>query len=428
MLRRTKGYMPEPVAVFKSKMNCDTADLVLHNKSGVTDQKQQMSVSYNLKLLKDQILASGGQMEPGFCLTAGGQFFPAEIPGDISLEKTEQFFADSVHDWIHLLNIKPQAVVADLHPGYASTQWGKKFAEQNGLPFYQVQHHHAHALAVMEEHHLKEKVLAVCFDGTGLGTDGTVWGGEFLLCEGSDFTRVGHLKAIPMLGGDVSMQQAWKTALCHLAAAGLHSHDPRFAIVQKALALDVNVIQTSSMGRLFDAASSLLGLADFNSHQGRCAMALESVARTSLMDKIKPLPLAFTKEWDKSDEDKNNSNGRRFNETIKADGKDNYILEKVLYNPGPIWEALLQVKRERKDICAAALGFHYAVVKMVIDMAERMGVKQVALAGGCFANRILLETCTKELQERDFQVYYNEDVSCGDGGISLGQAYYGYIV
>ena len=168
MLRRTKGYMPEPVAVFKSKMNCDTADLVLHNKSGVTDQKQQMSVSYNLKLLKDQILASGGQMEPGFCLTAGGQFFPAEIPGDISLEKTEQFFADSVHDWIHLLNIKPQAVVADLHPGYASTQWGKKFAEQNGLPFYQVQHHHAHALAVMEEHQSFCFVKALVLHGSAI--------------------------------------------------------------------------------------------------------------------------------------------------------------------------------------------------------------------------------------------------------------------
>ena len=279
----------------------------------------------------------------------------------------------------------------------------------------------------MAEHHLKEKVLAVCFDGTGLGTDGTVWGGEFLLCEGSGFTRVGHLKSIPMLGGDVSMQQAWKTALCHLAAAGLHSDDPRFAIVQKALALDVNVIQTSSMGRLFDSAASLLGLADFNSHQGRCAMALESVARTALMEKIQPLPLAFAKEWEKSDEDYKNSNDRRFNETINADVKDNYNLEKVLYNPGPIWEALLQVKRERKDICAAALGFHYAVVNMVIDMAERMGVKQVVLTGGCFANRILLETCTKELQERDFQVYYNEAVSCGDGGISLGQAYYGLL-
>ena len=427
ILRRTKGYMPEPIPILNYKNHCDTVISDLQCKLTANCKQSERKDYTHEKLWKDNVLALGGQMEPGFCLTAEGQFFPAEIPGDISLEKTEQFFADSVHDWIHLLNIKPQAVVADLHPGYASTQWGKKFAEQNGLPFYQVQHHHAHALAVMAEHHLKEKVLAVCFDGTGLGTDGTVWGGEFLLCEGSDFTRVGHLKAIPMLGGDVSMQQAWKTALCHLAAAGLHSHDPRFAIVQKALALDVNVIQTSSMGRLFDAASSLLGLADFNSHQGRCAMALESAARVALREKIKPLPLAFAKELARSDEDINNSNDTRFNETINADGKDNYNLEKVLYDPATIWEALLQVKRERKDVCAAALGFHYAVVNMVIGMAESMGVKQVILAGGCFANRILLESCTKELQERDYQVYYNEVVSCGDGGISLGQAYYGIL-
>ena len=427
VLRRTKGYMPEPITFLNCKNSCDTVSSDLQCKLTENYKQHERATSSNKKLWKDNALALGAQMEPGFCLTAEGQFFPSEIPGDISLEKTEQFFADSVADWMQLLNIKPQAVIADLHPGYASTQWGKKFAEQNRLPFYQVQHHHAHALAVMAEHNLKGKVLAVCFDGTGFGTDGTVWGGEFLLCEGSVFTRAGHLKSIPMLGGDVSMQQAWKTALCHLAAAGLQSHDSRFAIVKKALQQNMNVIQTSSMGRLFDAASSLLGLADFNSHQGRCAMALESVARTSLMDKIKPLPLAFTKEWDKSDEDKNNSNGRRFNETIKADGKDNYILEKVLYNPGPIWEALLQVKREHKDICAAALGFHFAVVNMVTDMAERMGVKQVVLTGGCFANRILLETCTKELLKRDFQVYYNEAVSCGDGGISLGQAYYGLL-
>ena len=404
VLRRTKGYMPEPVAKADPETNGDAA------------------------CKNNHILALGAQMEPGFCLTAEGSFFPAEIPGDVSLEKTEQFFADSVTAWTELLSIKPQMVAGDLHPGYATTQWGKTFAEKNGLRFYQVQHHHAHALAVMAEHNLKGKVLAACFDGTGLGTDGTVWGGEFLLCEGSRFTRVGHLKTISMLGGDVSMQQAWKTALCHLAAAGLHSCDPRFAIVKKALQQNVNAIQTSSMGRLFDAAASLLGLADFNSHQGRCAMALESAARIALREKIQPLPLAFAIELARSGEDKNNSNDRKFNETINVDGKDNYIIEKVLYDPAPVWEALLQVKRERKDICAAALGFHYAVVSMVTDMAERMNVKQVALAGGCFANRILLETCTKELQERGFQVYYNEAVSPGDGGISLGQAYYGYIV
>ena len=428
MLRRTKGYMPEPISILNYKNHCDTVSSDLQCKLTANCMQSERKVSTHEKLWKDNVLALGAQMEPGFCLTAEGQFFPSEIPGDISLEKTEQFFADSVADWMQLLNIKPQAVVADLHPGYASAQWGKKFAEQNGLPFYQVQHHHAHALAVMAEHHLKGKVLAVCFDGTGFGTDGMVWGGEFLLCEGSVFTRAGHLKSIPMLGGDVSMQQAWKTALCHLAAAGLQSHDSRFAIVKKALQQNMNVIQTSSMGRLFDAASSLLGLADFNSHQGRCAMALESAARVALREKIKPLSLAFAKELARSDEDINYSNDTRFNETINADGKDNYNLEKVLYGPAPIWEALLQVKRERKDVCAAALGFHYAVVNMVIGMAESMGVKQVILAGGCFANRILLESCTKELQKKDFQVYYNEAVSCGDGGISLGQAYYGYLI
>ena len=428
VLRRTKGYMPEPIPILNYKNHCDTVSSDLQCKLTANCKQSERKASIHENLWKDNVLALGAQMEPGFCLTAEGQFFPAEIPGDISLEKTEHFFAGSVADWMQLLNIKLQAVVADLHPGYASAQWGKKFAEQNGLPFYQVQHHHAHALAVMAEHHLKGKVLAVCFDGTGFGNDGTVWGGEFLLCEGSVFTRAGHLKSIPMLGGDVSMQQAWKTALCHLAAAGLQSHDSRFAIVKKALQQNMNVIQTSSMGRLFDAASSLLGLADFNSHQGRCAMALESAARVALREKIKPLSLAFAKELARSDEDINYSNDTRFNETINADGKDNYNLEKVLYDPAPIWEALLQVKRERKDICAAALGFHYAVVNMVIGMAERIGVKQVVLAGGCFANRILLETCTKELQERDFQVYYNEAVSPGDGGISLGQAYYGYIV
>ena len=394
MFRRTKGYMPEAVA------------------SGT---------------LQGSVLATGAQMEPGFCLAADGTFFPAEIPGDITLEKTEQFFADSVEDWMQLLNIKPQAVVADLHPGYATTQWGKVFAEKNGIPFYQVQHHHAHALAVMAEHNLQGKTLAVCFDGTGLGTDGTVWGGEFLLCEGTDFSRVGHVKTISMLGGDISMQQAWKTALCHLAAAGIENGDARLPIVKAALKQRINCIETSSMGRLFDAAASLLGLVDFNSHQGRCAMALEAAARHAIQNSIAPLPMQFKKEKDNS------------------------------YNPAPIWKQIFNLKIRNSNavlleqneilnaneiandnnicdaditadkISAAALGFHNAVTNMVIDMAESSGVRQIALCGGCFANRIVLENCVDELQKRGFAVYYNQQVSCGDGGISLGQAYYGLL-
>ena len=363
MFRRTKGYMPEAAA----------------------------SVP-----LQGSMLAVGAQMEPGFCLAADGTFFPAEIPGDITLEKTEQFFADSVGDWMQLLNIKPQAVVADLHPGYASTQWGKQFAEQIGIPFYQVQHHHAHALAVMAEHNLQGKTLAVCFDGTGLGTDGTVWGGEFLLCEGADFSRTGHVKTIYMLGGDISMQQAWKTGLCHLAAAGIENSDSRLTVVKKALKQRINCIETSSVGRLFDAAASFLGLANFNSHQGRCAMALEAAARHALQYNIAPLPMQFKKENDS------------------------------IYDPASIWQTICDLQTET-EISAAALGFHNVITNMVVDMAENSDITQIALCGGCFANRILLESCVDELQKRGFAVYYNQKVSCGDGGISLGQAYYGLL-
>ncbi|MBR4907580.1 MAG: carbamoyltransferase HypF [Acidaminococcaceae bacterium] len=426
MFRRTKGYMPEAVTIRNCKKSCDTVGSDMQPKPTVNCQQIRMAAFANSKNLQNCVLALGAQMEPGFCLAADGTFFPAEIPGDITLEKTEQFFADSVEDWMQLLNIKPQAVVADLHPGYATTQWGKVFAEKNGMLFYQVQHHHAHALAVMAEHNLQGKTLAVCFDGTGMGTDGTVWGGEFLLCEDADFTRVGHVKTISMLGGDISMQQAWKTALCHLAAAGIENSDARLPIVKAALKQRINCIETSSMGRLFDAAASLLGLADFNSHQGRCAMALEAAARVALMEKIKPLRLAFAKEEAVLDKERNCSN-TACKEVSNINGETKYNWKKAVYNPAPLWKALLQAQKEQKSIYAVALGFHYAVVSMVIDMAESSGVRQIALCGGCFANRILLENCVDELQKRGFAVYYNQKVSCGDGGISLGQAYYGLL-
>ena len=181
-----------------------------------------------------------------------------------------------------------------------------------------------------------------------------------------------------------------------MAAAGIENSDARLAVVKAALKQNINCIETSSMGRLFDAAASLLGLADFNSHQGRCAMALESAARHALKNSIAPLPMQFKKEKENS------------------------------YNPAPILKQMCDLQTEN-DISAAALGFHYAVTNMVIDMAESSGVRQIALCGGCFANRILLESCVDELQKRGFAVYYNQKVSCGDGGISLGQAYYGLL-
>ena len=437
ILRRTKGYMPEPLCVcsmegaFKNSNASEKFqpgdrhnDTLLLQSKSVMRQKCNPFVPAHVHYHYAQpVLATGAEMKPGFCLAAGGSFFPAEIPGDLALEATEAFFEETVKDWMQLLSVRPEAVVADLHEGYTTTAWGKQFAEKNCLPFYQVQHHHAHALSVMAEHGLTGKTLAVCFDGTGAGTDGTVWGGEFLVCEGAAYKRVGHIKAISMLGGDGSMQQAWKTALCHLAAAEIASPDPRFAVVKAALQHKINCIETTSMGRLFDAAASILGLADFNSHQGRCAMALETAARNALQNKIQPLALAFSIEEER-DENRNN----KYNASVYAVSNDKSNLNKVVYNPAPLWNCLCKSCGNEELVCAAALGFHYALVNMVVDMAERVNIKQIALCGGCFANRILLENCTTALQTRGFQVYYNEAVSPGDGGIAVGQAYYGQII
>lgn len=389
VLRRTKGYMPEPLIL--EKLNCHK-----------------------------QVLAVGAQMEPGFCLSVGNKIYPAQIPGELEEEETEALWMNSVDDWQKLLNIKPNVVVGDLHPGYSSTLLGENISKEIHCEFLQIQHHHAHALAVMAEHELEGKTLAVCFDGTGYGPDGTVWGGEFLLCAGTEFARLAHLEAVPMLGGDASMKQAWKSMFCYLAQwEKLHGEfklnfDSRYEVVKAALAGNINVIANSSMGRLFDAVAALLEIADFNSHQGRCAQALESLATDAIKEKIEPLALCF---------------------------KQLQTNESLVWSSDSIWSELLEARQKLQELGkqqekerlqrSAALGFHKAIINMVAETAKyayaKQGVKQIVLGGGCFANNILLEGCVKALEALEFKVYYNQKVPPGDGGIALGQAYYGML-
>lgn len=390
VLRRTKGYVPEPLTL--EKLSCGK-----------------------------QILAVGAQMEPSFCLTVGSKIYPAQIPGELEEEETEILWLNSIKDWQKLLNIQPKIVVGDLHPGYSSTLLGENIAKEINCQFLQVQHHHAHALAVMAEHELKGKALAVCFDGTGYGTDGTVWGGEFLLCQGTDFKRLAHLEAILMLGGDASMKQAWKSMLCYLVQWEKKNgklqlkFDDRYEVVKAALAGNINVVANSSIGRLFDAVAAVLEVADFNSHQGRCAQALESLAADAIKEKIEPIVLRFEPLQDK------NSN--------------------IVWSTNDIWTELLAVKQKLQVLeteqekerlqKSVALGFHEAIINMVAETAKytctKQGVKQIVLGGGCFANNILLEGCVKALEALEFKVYYNQKVPPGDGGIALGQAYYGML-
>lgn len=360
LLRRTRGFLPEPV---------------------LRDAPSGM------------VLATGADMAPGFALAGSGSVYPAEVPCDLQHERSQDVFWETEQDWENLLGLSPQAVISDRHPAYLSRMMGEKIARERGVPFYTVQHHHAHALSVMAEHHLQETCLAFVFDGTGYGEDGSIWGGEILLCEGTDMQRVGHLAPVSMIGGDASMKQAWKSALSYLAAADLPSKDPRAPLVRAALSHHVNTIENSSMGRLFDATAALLGLGEENHFKGECPMALETAAMAAAR--------APRISWEGKEQD-----GR-----LLWDGRD--LIRALLASHGTIEEK--------------ALAFHEAIATMILSSAEHFGLPRILLSGGCFLNQLLLTRAREALQERGFSVYTNEKVPPGDGGIALGQAWYGLL-
>ena len=372
MIRRSKGYAPVPLYV----------------SAGSRDDEPAFSM-----------LACGGQLKNSFALTKGPFAYVSQFFGDMDTVENQKIYDENVTRMADLFRIKPQAVICDMHPLYQPTLYAEKYAGENGLPLLKVQHHHAHVASVMAENNLEGKVIGVSFDGTGYGTDGAIWGGEFLLCEGGEFERRAHLKYVDMIGGDSSMKDARRSARSYMAAyqkgylggdeadaegcrqisvdisdiiefgAAQLAGCPDSLLILKALDKGVNAIRSSSMGRLFDGVSALLGIKDYNDYEGQCAIMLEDAA-------------AFAQK-----------------------------------NPGA---------DRASDL---ALSFHGRIIDMIVAECERVrkdtGAEQVALTGGTFQNKILMEGVVGKLRGRGFDVYYNISVSPNDGGLALGQAFIG---
>ena len=343
------------------------------------------------------IFAAGSQLKNSFALTNGPFLYMSQYFGDLDTVENQQIYQENIRRMAKLLRIRPQAVVCDMHPLYESTIYAKDFAKKHGLPLLQVQHHHAHVASVMAENNLSGKVIGVSFDGTGYGTDGCIWGGEILLCEGSSCERFSHLRYVDMIGGDSSMKDAHRSALSHMAAAAVSRPDiisyddqgcrqfnidltdilefgaerimgcPDARMILRAIDSGINTIQSSSMGRLFDAVCALLDIKEYNDFEGQCACMLEDAA-------------AFAKAHPGAD--------------------------------------------RASDL---ALAFHEQVIDVIVKecrlVREETGANQVALTGGTFQNKILMEGVLTKLRALGFEPYYNISVSPNDGGIALGQAY-----
>jgi hydrogenase maturation protein HypF len=357
----------------------------------------------------EPILALGGELKSTVCLLAGSDAVMSEHLGELSNPVTYRNFVQTIDCLRTLLDVSPEVVACDMHPGYASV----RYARQSGLRTVEVQHHHAHVAAIMAEAGWRSGVLGVSCDGTGFGTDGMVWGCELLACNGADFERVGHLRYFPLSGGDLAATQTWRPAAglafetygtnwpraVEAAFAGV---DPRaLAITRERFVGSNGGMMTSSLGRLFDAAAFFLGLSYENWHEAQAAMALEQAACAT--DTAKPLEYRLEKQ------------------------DDGHGAAKMLLDIQPAMASLIERRASGDSVNQLAACFHETLVAMlsdaVLQLCDEMGMQRVALTGGCFANRLLLSGMMQRITAAGLDVRCHQKVPTGDGGIALGQAW-----
>ena len=325
----------------------------------------------------------GAQMKSAVALAAGGNAVIGPHVGDLDHAGAARLWARSVADLADLHGLAPVAAAVDLHPDYASTQGAAEW----GVPTERVQHHHAHVAACMAENGLDGPVLGIAWDGTGLGPDGTIWGGEFLVCTRADFRRAAWLRPFPLVGGDAAAREPRRAALGVLREMGAAVPPPGFAaaelaVLDELLARGVNVVPTSSAGRLFDAVAALLGVCLKMSHEGQAAMRLEALAGDAPAE---PYPFGW-----------------------RGDELD--------------WApAVAEILRGGEAPPAAAARFHETLAAMMAAAAERIGLADVCLSGGCFQNRRLLAAAARRLAAAGCRVWRHRAVPPNDAGIAFGQ-------
>jgi hydrogenase maturation protein HypF len=346
----------------------------------------------------EQILACGGELKNVFCLTKDHYAVLSQHIGDLENLETLRSFEETLDHMKRFFRISPVAVAYDLHPRYLSTRLA---LSMEGIEKIGVQHHHAHIASCMAENRLDGKVIGVALDGTGYGTDGKIWGGEFLVCDYADFERRFHFRYVPLAGGDTAVRQVWRSALAYLLDAGcdtgrvpnvLAERVPAKArgVVEKMIARRINTVDTSSCGRLFDAVAAILGIRLEANYEGQAAMELEALADSFVARDIEPYPFDVTGgEID-------------FRETIRHLAKD------------------------FENTTLASARFHETLARVIFEICGRIqtsdGLNRVCLSGGVFQNFTLLRSTVDLLRRAGFEVFLHARVPPNDGGLCLGQA------
>jgi hydrogenase maturation protein HypF len=402
------------------------------------------------KLNYPPILAVGAELKNTLCITDNNRAFVSQYIGDLENIPTLDYFAEAIDHFKSILNIDPKIIAYDLHPEYLSTKYVMdNYSPRetspstpfrvNDVPFdsaqgkrpatrVPVQHHHAHIASVMAEHDLIDPVIGFSCDGTGYGLDETIWGGEVLICSPTNFFRAAHLRQVPLPGGSKAIKEPWRMALAYLKDSfGPEALDlpldslkqiskSELLILNQAIDKKLNAPLTSSLGRLFDAISSLLNIKHTVSFEGQAAMMLEALATNN--SSAKKLPYEIREKEIQVFPDYLNSHQDTSLPTLKNQLELDYR---------PLIRNLVQEMIGDTSLAILAKSFHLSLISSFLEIAQiirkNTGIQTVALSGGSWQNQILSQKMTKELKNQGFTVYTNELVPVNDGGISLGQAY-----
>ncbi|MFB7635550.1 carbamoyltransferase HypF [Streptomyces sp. NPDC056149] len=356
-------------------------------------------------------LATGGDLKTALCLGEGKRAWLSAHIGDMDDLATQLAFERAAAHLETITGVRPRLLATDRHPGYRTGQWARRHT--GGRPLVRVQHHHAHVAAAMAEHGLdgRQPVIGVAFDGTGYGDDGAIWGGEILLADYAGYRRFVQLGYVPQPGGDAAVRRPYRMALAHLRAAGLPwsadlppvtaCQSDELPVLERQLERDINCAPTSSMGRLFDAVSSLAGICHHAGYEAQAAVALEAAARTAGDDR-----------------------GPGYTFALRT-GAPVGGAAALVADPAPVLAAIVEDVRAGTGQALVAARFHAAVaglVRRACGLArERTGLATVALTGGVFGNTLLSETAARMLRQDGFTVLRHRLVPPNDGGLALGQ-------
>ena len=375
IIRRARGLVPEPVIIDK--------------------------------YFSEDIFAAGGDLKNAFALGRDNFVFLSGYYGDLEEYAAKAKRRGGIDHMEELLGIEPHEYACDKHPAYYSS---KDIRDNEHM---EIQHHYAHIMSVVAEYSINEPVLGIAIDGTGYGDDKTIWGGEFLLCDKNSYWRKGHLETITVTGGDAAAKKAELLAMSYIKSAidnkklgaedNPYINDSRMQVIEKAIDNKINIAGVSSLGRLFDAVSAILEICTENTFEGECPSKLQAAAEN----------------YEKSHKTENDARELFYHIENKAGA--------FIADTDRLIADIITLKKDRIDVAKIAYEFHLAIADMCKAMCDKIlrdtGINKIAISGGSAYNALLLRLLLPELEEAGYEVYINEKVPSGDGGLALGQAY-----